>query len=227
MINFEALFKISYGLYVVCSGDKNKGNGFISNTIFQVSSEPAKFAACCHKNNYSSGIIEKTGAFSASILSINVSPIMLGKFGFKSGKDLNKMEGMEIQYGETGVPIVLNDAIAYLECRVTQKVDLDSHWMFIGELVSADILNETSEALTYLYYRNVKRGIAPKNAPTFIDKTKLTKATDMAIKPKKYKCAACGYIYDESIEKVKFADLSSDWICPACGSEKEDFTEIK
>ena len=64
MINFEALYKISYGLYIVCSGDKDYGNGFISNTIFQVTSEPAQFAACCNKNNYSSEIIEKYGSFS-------------------------------------------------------------------------------------------------------------------------------------------------------------------
>ena len=57
MINFETLFKISYGLFIVCSGDRNKGNGFISNTVFQVSSDPPKFAACCNKNNFTAGFI--------------------------------------------------------------------------------------------------------------------------------------------------------------------------
>ena len=54
MIDFEALFKISYGLYIVCSGDKEKGNGFISNSVFQVTAEPAQFAACCNKDNLTS-----------------------------------------------------------------------------------------------------------------------------------------------------------------------------
>lgn len=68
MTNFETLFKISYGLYIVSSGDKDQGNGFVSNTVFQVTSEPAKFAACCNKDNYTSEIIEKYGHFTVSIL---------------------------------------------------------------------------------------------------------------------------------------------------------------
>ena len=43
---------------------------------------------------------------------------------------------------------------------------------------------------------------------------------------KKYRCTICGYIYDEAVEKVKFADLQSDWKCPLCGATKEMFEEI-
>jgi rubredoxin len=43
---------------------------------------------------------------------------------------------------------------------------------------------------------------------------------------KKYQCGACGYIYEESTESVKFDDLPDDWICPVCGSEKSEFFEI-
>ncbi|MDY0104226.1 MAG: flavin reductase, partial [Lentimicrobium sp.] len=68
MINYEALFKVSYGLYLVCSGDKNKGNGYISNTFFQVTAEPAKFAACCNKNNFTTELIQKHEAFSVSVI---------------------------------------------------------------------------------------------------------------------------------------------------------------
>ena len=115
MINFEALFRISYGLYIVCSGDKNLGNGFISNTVFQVTAEPPKFALCCSKNNYTADFITRTNAFSVSVLHTAASPDLFGRFGYRSGKDFNKMEGMNVRYGEdTGVPIVLNDGIAFL-----------------------------------------------------------------------------------------------------------------
>jgi len=225
MINFEALFKISYGLYIVCSGDKTKGNGFISNTVFQVTSEPARFAACCNKNNYTAEIIQKTGVFSVSVLHQDTSPDIFGRFGYKSGRDLDKMEGMQVRYGETGVPIVLNDAIAFLECKVVQTFDVGTHLLFIGELVQSEILNDSAEPITYLYYRQVKKGVAPKNAPTYVDKSKLEKTTTDSVF-KKYKCTACGYIYDEEKEGKKFADLPGDWVCPVCGSEKEDFIEI-
>ena len=225
MIDFEALYKISYGLYIVCSGDKTKGNGFISNTIFQVTAEPARFAACCNKENYTAQFIQKSEIFSVSVLHEDTSPDIFGRFGYKSGKDFNKMEGMQIRYGETGVPIVLNDAIAFLECRVVQTFDVGTHLLFIGELVQSGILNDTLEPITYLYYRQIKKGVAPKNAPTYVDKSKLEKTATVSAS-KKFKCTACGYIYDEAKEGKKFADLPDDWICPICGSEKEDFIEV-
>jgi flavin reductase (DIM6/NTAB) family NADH-FMN oxidoreductase RutF/rubredoxin len=226
MINVEALFKISYGLYIVSSGDNKHGNGYISNTVFQVSSNPAKFAACCNKNNYTAGVIQKSGCFSVSVLHKDASPEILGRFGYKSGKDLDKMEGMEIQYGETGVPVVMNDSIAFLECKLIQTIDVGTHWMFIGELIQSVILDDNKELLTYLHYRQVRKGAAPKNAPTYVDKSKMPekKIHDVA---KRYECPACGYIYDDAKEKVRFVDLPDDWECPACGSPKTDFIEMK
>ncbi len=225
MINFEALFRISYGLYIVSSGTKEYGNGFISNTVFQVTSEPPRFAACCNKENHTAGVIRSSGSFSVSVLQRETTPGIFATFGYKSGKDINKMEGMEIRYGETGVPIVLNDAIACLECRVVEIFDVGTHLMFIGELMNAEILDEKAEPLTYLYYRHVKKGVAPKNAPTYIDKAKLETRVEARMYDK-YECAACGYIYDEEQEGVKFEDLPDDWVCPICGTEKVDFIKL-
>lgn len=222
MINFEALFKISYGLYIISSGDIKHGNGFISNTFFQVTAEPPRFAACCNKVNYTAALIEETGAFSVSVLHTDTSSEIFGRFGYRSGKDFDKLEGMTVRYGETGVPVVMNDCIAFLECRVIQTVDVGTHLLFIGELVQAELLDDAMDPLTYLYYRKVKKGMAPKNAPTYIDKSKLS-AKKAPGTFKKYKCSACGYIYDEAAEAIRFADLPNDWVCPVCGSEKADF----
>lgn len=225
MINFEALYKISYGLYIVCSGDKDYGNGFISNTIFQVTSDPAQFAACCNKNNYSSEIIEKYGSFSVSVLQEKTDSKLIGSFGYKSGKDFNKMEGMNLKYGETGVPIVLDNTLAYLECRVVQRIDMGTHWMFIGELLDAQLTEEISDPITYAYYRKVMKGVAPKNAPTYIDKSKFASRQELPAADK-YKCVICGHIYDDAEEEVKFADLPDAWTCPVCGADKEDFIKV-
>jgi flavin reductase (DIM6/NTAB) family NADH-FMN oxidoreductase RutF/rubredoxin len=225
MINFEALFKISYGLFIVSSGDKNRGNGYISNTVFQVTAEPAKFAACCSKNNFTADFIRNTGAFSVSVLHKDTAPEIFGRFGYKSGREIDKMEGMLVRYGETGVPIVMNDCIAFFECKVVQTVDVGTHLIFIGELIWSEIVDDKKEPITYIYYRQVKKGVAPKNAPTYLDKSKLEKSTT-GIPAKKFKCPSCGYIYDEANEDKKFADLPDDWICPVCGTEKSDFFEI-
>lgn len=225
MLDFEALYKISYGLFIVSSGNKEHGNGFISNTVFQVTAEPPKFAACCNKNNFTAGLIGETGAFSVSVLHKDTSPGIFGRFGYKSGKDLNKMEGMTIVYGETGVPIVMNDSIAFLECAVEETFDVGTHLIFIGKLVQSKVTDESKEPITYSYYRQVRKGVAPKNAPTYIDKSKFEKGPSR-IPLKKFKCPACGYIYDETTEGKKFSDLSEDWVCPVCGSDKTEFIEI-
>jgi len=177
MINFEALSFITYGLYVVCSGDQDRGNGFISNTFLQVTSDPPRFATCCNKDNFTAGLIEESGHFSVSVLHQNTGPEIYGRFGYRSGKDINKFDGMNLKFGATGVPIILDDTISYLECKVIQKVDVDTHWIFIGDLVDAQVLDKTNEPITYSYYREVKKGVAPKNAPTYIDKSKLENKT--------------------------------------------------
>ncbi|OFX20188.1 MAG: hypothetical protein A2041_09265 [Bacteroidetes bacterium GWA2_31_9b] len=224
-MDITSLFKVTYGLYIVCSGNETKGNGYISNTFFQVTSEPPKFALCCNKNNFTSEIIEKHGFFSVSVLHQKANSEIFGRFGYKSGRDFNKMEGMLIKYGISGIPIVLNESIAYLECKVVQKFDVGTHWLFIGELIDAQVLDETNDPMTYAYFHQVRKGVAPKNAPTYIDQAKLATKVK-SVKLEKFKCTICGHIYDENKEKIKFASLAANWKCPICGADKKEFIVI-
>lgn len=232
MLNVEAFYKISYGLYIVSSGDKNSGGGFISNSVFQVTAQPPKFAACCNKDNFTAEIIKKHQAFAISVLHQDSKSDIIGRFGFKSGRNFDKLEGMNCRYGQTGIPIVLNEAIATIECKLVQTFDVGTHLMFIGEAIDTEVLSDELQPLTYDYYKKVKKGIAPKNAPTYIDKSQIPEKKESIYK--KYKCPACGYIYDEELGDVdngikagtRFEDLPPDWICPVCGSTKDDFYEI-
>jgi flavin reductase (DIM6/NTAB) family NADH-FMN oxidoreductase RutF/rubredoxin len=225
MINFETFYKISYGLFIVCSGDSDRSNGFISNTVFQVSSKPAKFAVCCNKDNLTREFIEEYSFFTVSVLHQDADMEIFGRFGYKSGREINKIEGMNVKYGLTGAPVIQNESIAYFECQVVQKIDAGTHMIFIGELIDAQILDEIKEPITYAYYRQIKKGIIPKNAPTYIEKPQFETEAEFTGSGK-YKCTACGHIYDEIEEGVKFADLPDNWKCPICGTDKEDFIEI-
>jgi len=225
-MNVTTFFKISYGLYIVSSGNKEKGNGFISNTVFQVTSEPPRFTVCCNKDNYTCEFINQYKVFSVSVLGQDASSEIIGKFGYKSGRETDKMSGNNIIYGQTGVPIVLNDSIAFLECKVIQTFDVGTHLLFIGDVVDAQIIDDTQPPLTYAYYREIKKGVSPKNAPTYINPTNLSTFKINSMN-KKFKCLVCGYIYDEAQEKVKFEDLPDDWVCPLCGTSKSEFIEIK
>jgi rubredoxin len=127
---------------------------------------------------------------------------------------------------------VLDEAIAFLECKLVQTHDVGTHWLFIGELVQSDVLDDRREPITYLHYREVKKGLAPKNAPTYVDRSLLEKKEAVS-KFKRFRCTACGYVYDEregdpsnGIEPgTLFDDLPGDWACPVCGTEKDNFIE--
>ena len=233
MIDINALFTISYGLYIVSAGDKNKASGFISNTIFQVTAEPPRFAACCNKDNYTAELIRETGSFSVSVLHKDCPADIIGRFGYKSGRNTNKMEGLTLRYGQTGTPIVLNEALAYFECKVIQTIDVGSHLLFIADILLAESTDIQNDPLTYLSYRRDRKGVSPKNAPTYIDVSKYEK-NDKLHSFKKYRCTGCGYVYDEAFgdpeNGVKagtlFNDIPDSWRCPACGCGKEDFEEI-
>lgn len=172
-MSLEAYFKITYGLYVVSSAAENILNGYVSNTVFQVTAEPARIAIACHKDNFTCGLIEKSNVFSVSVLKKDIKPELFGRFGYRSGKNFQKFSGVKYLTGITGVPILSEDTIAWFECRVQQTLDTGTHILFVGDVVAEDLLDPSGEPYTYAYFRDVKKGRAPKNSPTYIDPDKL------------------------------------------------------
>jgi len=167
-MDLKALYKLGYGLYVVCSRKGDRFNGQIANTVFQVCSEPPIIAVAINKNNLTHEFITQSKVFTASILSQDTPLSFIGRFGFKSGRDIDKLEGINYKIGETQAPVVTDHTLAYLEAKVLQRVDVKTHTIFIGELVGAEILKE-GESMTYAYYHQVKRGTTPKTAPVYIE----------------------------------------------------------
>jgi len=166
-MNPKALHKLGYGLYVVSSRKGGRLNGQIANTVFQVTSEPPIIAVSINKNNLTHEFIKESRVFTASILSQDTPLSFIGHFGWKSGRDIDKLEGINYKVGDTQAPVVLEHAVAYLEARVIEELDVGTHTIFIGELVGADVLRE-GEPMTYAYYHQVKRGTTPKTAPSYI-----------------------------------------------------------
>ena len=165
-MNIKALWNLTYGVYVIGSIKGDKLNAQIANTVFQITSEPLAVAASINKNNLTHDFIRESKVFTASVLDQDTPLSFIGRFGFKSGRDINKLEGVGYKFGETKAPIVLENANSYLEIRVDKEVDVGTHTIFIGEIVAADVLNDKI-CMTYAYYQQVKRGVTPKTAPTY------------------------------------------------------------
>jgi len=227
-MNVKALHKLGYGLYIVCSRKDSKVNGQIANTVFQVTSDPPTIAVSINKNNLTHELIKGSKVLTVSVVSQDAPLSLIGHFGFKSGREIDKLEDTNYKTGDTNVPIITDNTVAYLEARVIKAVDVGTHTIFIGELAGADILKE-GEPMTYAYYHLVKRGTTPKTAPSYVEEKKE--------EPKmvKYKCTVCGYIYDPELgdpdggikPRTPFEEIPDDWVCPICGAAKSDFEIIE
>jgi rubredoxin len=173
--------------------------------------------------------IKESKVFTASVLCQDTPLSFIGRFGFKSGRDIDKFEGINYRIGETKAPVVIDNAVAYLEAKVTQEVDVGTHTIFIGELVDADVIAEKA-CMTYDYYHKVKRGTTPKAAPSYVEEKKIE-----APKAPKYECNICGYVYDPALGDpdggikpgTSFEELPDDWVCPVCGVDKDDFRRVE
>ncbi len=247
-MDYQAFFKLTYGLYILSSRFGDRLNGHVSNTVFQVTAEPPRIAVASHVDNLTTEFIRESGVFAISVLQQNVDLEFIGPWGFKSGIEIDKFEGVNYRIGQTGSPILLDKTIAYFECKVENEYRMGSHVIFVGVVHDAGVLNDEAMPLTYSYYRDKIKGVAPERSPTYIERDKLEHFDEDAEEPeyaeklgqisdhqekdwRKYRCTVCGFIYDPEDGDphagippgTAFEDIPDDWTCPICGVEKEDF----
>ena len=163
----KALHKITCGLYIVGAREDDRLNAQVANSVVQVSAEPATISVCLNKDNLTHEFVTSSRFFSVSVLSQDTPLRFIGNFGFKSGRDTDKLKDVRYQTGESGVPIVLDNVLAWLEAEVIGEADVVTHTVFIGRLRAAEVLGE-GEPMTYAYYHQVKRGTTPKTAPSYV-----------------------------------------------------------
>lgn len=165
-MNKKAFRKLSYGVYIVSTWDEGRATGCTANSIMQITSDPATIAISINNDNYTKKCIEDTGSFAVSILSEKSDPMIIGHFGFKSGKDINKFDDVDNELH--GYLPIVKDSCAYITAKVVDKMETSTHTVFLGEVTDADILSNDKQ-MTYEYYHTVIKGTSPKNAPTFIE----------------------------------------------------------
>ncbi|MBR6052425.1 MAG: flavin reductase [Clostridia bacterium] len=198
--DLTALFKIGYGLYVVTTSDGERDNGLIVNTVSQVTNTPNRVAVCISKQNYSHHIAKQTGKMNVNCLSTDAPFSLFERFGFQSGRTVDKFKGMDVLRSDNGL-VFLPDCInAFLSLKVEQYVDLDTHGMFVCSVTEARVLSDR-ESMTYAYYQ---QNVKPKPATEG---------------KKGYVCKICGYVYEGD-------ELPEDFVCPLCKHGAADFEPI-
>lgn len=205
MKNPKAMYALSYGLFVLTARRGEKDNGCIINTAMQVTTDPNRVIITVNKTNYTHDMVLETGRFTLSVLSEQAAFSTFQRFGFQSGRDVDKFAGFEDHAvrGDNGILRVTLGASAWLSCRVVSTLDLGTHTLFLADVEDGDVLS-ADPSVTYTYYQaNIKP--RPQAAPP--------------AEKKRWMCTVCGYVYEGDF-------LPDDFICPWCKHPASDFEPL-
>ena len=198
--DLTALFNIGYGLYVVTTNDGTWDNGLIVNTVSQVTNTPNRIAVTINKQNYSFHTIQKTGVLNVNCLDVSAPFSLFQRFGFQSGRTVDKFAGMEVLRSDNGLAFLPRYINSFMSLKVESYVDMDTHGMFICTVTEARVMSD-AETMTYTYYqKNVKPKPETEGKHGFV-------------------CKVCGWIYEGD-------ELPDDIICPLCKHGAADFEPI-
>lgn len=196
MKNINITRKISQGMYVLTTN----GGGCIVDAVSQISTgDSPLISVSVMKKNYTNELLKKNKKFGLSVLGKEVNPEIIKTFGFNSARDINKFESIEtIDIENTNI---IKDSLGYMVCEIIDSIENDTHTLFIGKIVEADVFEEEKEEMTYAYYQK--------------HKDELLKVTTEKGKTA-WVCMVCGYVYYGE-------ELPEDFKCPICGVDSTKF----
>lgn len=199
MKNKKMTRKISQGVYVLTT---DKG-GCIVDAVSQISAgDNPLIAVSVMKDNYTNELLKNNDKFALSVLSKNVDPEIIRTFGMNSSRDINKFENTDVEL-IAGINVI-KDSIGYMILEKVDSIDADTHTLFIGKLVEADVYKE-SKPMTYEYYQENKD-----------DYVKVTTEKNKTA----WVCTICGYVYYGD-------ELPEDFRCPICGVDRSLFKKME
>ena len=200
----NAMFKLSYGLFVLTAKDGKKDNGCIINTAQQVTSQPNRISICVNKNNFTHDMIVKTGEFNVNILSQDATFDIFKWYGFQSGRDTEKIQGEKMPRSRNGIVYLEGCTNSFISGKVVEMHDYGTHTMFVADVTEARVFNNVPSVTYAYYFANIKPKPAAKPAEKKVG----------------WVCKICGYVYEGE-------DLPADFICPLCKHPASDFEKLK
>ncbi|MBE7068446.1 MAG: flavin reductase [Clostridiales bacterium] len=201
MFEKEAMYKISYGLFVLMTKYGEKQNGCIVNTVSMLTDNPTRIVVFVNKANYTEELIRKSGELNVSILTEKTPFDIFKQFGFCSGRDTDKFAGKTYPQMENGIFYLPEYTNAVISAKVVDAHDYGTHTLFVAEVTEAKKLSN-EKSVTYEYYQN---NIKPK--------PQAEKSNT-----EKWVCKICGYVHE--------GELPDDFICPWCKHPASDFEKI-
>lgn len=193
----NAMYNLTYGLFILTAREGEKDNGCIVNTVSQVTASPNRIVVAVNKSNYTHDMIVKTGIFNVSVLTEKSTLETYRHWGFQSGAQMDKAKGIEFYRSQNGLIFIAKETNAYISAKVVSMTDLGTHTLFLADVTEAAVLSEVP-SVTYQFYQSHIKPIPAEQ------------------KKKGFICTVCGYIYEGEI-------LPEDFVCPVCKHPASDF----
>ena len=208
-MNSKVMFNIQYGLFVLSTNLDGMDNACIINTVTQVTAAPVskdRITICVNKSNFTHDLIAASKKFTVSIISEAATFDLFKHFGFQSGKNVDKFANFDkVQRTENGTLAITEGTNSYISANVINQVELDTHSIFVAEVVGMEKFNDIPST-TYNFYQS---HIKPK--PQSVGKTADGKTV--------WRCRICGYEYVGE-------EIPADFVCPICKHPSTDFEKV-
>jgi len=203
-MDLSALFKASYGLYVLSAKNGEKESACIVNTFMQITAnEPVGCIVSVNKQNYTTEMILETKKFNLSVLSTDVPFEIFKRFGYQSGREVDKFKGFsDFDRSENGLIFLTKDANAFFSFDVVESIDFDTHVVLKATLTESAVLNG-KESMTYDYYQQYVK----------------SKPQAQAVEKTGYRCTICGYVYGDE-------PPPADYYCLVCHYDVTYFNKV-
>jgi flavin reductase (DIM6/NTAB) family NADH-FMN oxidoreductase RutF len=135
------------GVYVIGVADGGRANAFTAAWVMQVSFEPLLVALSVNPSNASYPLLVASGVFVVNVLRAGQQDLAR-RFGTRSGHGDDKLRDVCWRPGVGGSPI-LEQAAAYLACRVVRSVPAGDHVAVIAEVTGGELLDPAAVPLRY------------------------------------------------------------------------------
>lgn len=122
------------GIAIFAAEHAGNRHGMTVSSFTSVSLTPPLVLASIQKYTRTYEVADLSGAFSITILADNQQELS-DRFAGRFGEEEDRFAGLETEVLLTGSPLIVG-GMAYIDCKIYSKIDLETHALFIGEVVA-------------------------------------------------------------------------------------------
>ena len=135
------------GVTVITTAAGEEMQGMTANAVASLSLDPLLVLVCIDKGTHTHRVLEAGGVFAVNILGEHQEEVSR-LFARRAEPEIGSLRGQRFTLGQTGAPI-LEDCLAYLECRVAYVHEGGDHSIFLGEVADGRVVRDVAPLVFY------------------------------------------------------------------------------